>query len=103
MKSLFFKLHLNLGWKTGWIWVKNFFLVFIILKFPAPPFRKFCVRHWAYAKSFHGGLKFCRTVTPQIYIMESAEGKTIVGWSGGMLRKKFAKFIRVFVHSESKF
>ena len=29
-----------------------------------------------------GGLKFRRTVTPEINIMESAEGKTIVGWSG---------------------
>ena len=38
-----------------------------------------------------GGLKFRRTVTPQIIVMESAEGKTIVGWSGGTLRKKFAK------------
>ena len=46
----------------------------------------------AYAKSFQGGLKFrCTDVTPQINIIESAEGKTIVGWSGGMLRKKFAK------------
>ena len=34
-----------------------------------------------------GGLKFRCTVTPQINIMESAEGKTIVEWSGGMLRK----------------
>ena len=38
-----------------------------------------------------GGLKFRRTVTPQINIMESADGKTIVGWSGGMLWKKFEK------------
>ena len=38
------------------------------------------------------GLKFCCTVTPQINITESAEGKTIVGWYGGMLRKKFAKY-----------
>ena len=50
----------------------------------------------AYAKSFHwglGGLKFRRTVTPQINIMESAEGKTIVGWTGGILRKKIAKLL----------
>ena len=35
-----------------------------------------------YAKSFHGSRKFRSTdVTPQINTMESAEGKTIVGWA----------------------
>ena len=47
----------------------------------------------AYAKVSLGGLNFRRTETPQINIMESAEGKTIVGWSGGMLRKKIAKVL----------
>ena len=39
-------------------------------------------------KNFYGDLKFRCTVTPQINIMESAEGKTIVGWSGGVFWKK---------------
>ena len=46
---------------------------------------------WRTQKVFIGGLKFRRTVTPQINVMESAEDKTIAGWSGGMLRKKFVK------------
>ena len=41
-----------------------------------------------------GGLKFCRTVTPQINIMKSAEGKTIAGWSEGMLRKNLQNYIK---------
>ena len=49
-----------------------------------------CIQ-WRTQKVSIGGLKFRRTVTPQIIVMESAEGKTIVGWSGGTLRKKFAK------------
>ena len=46
------------------------------------------------------GLKFRRTdVMPQINIMESAEGKIIVGWSGGMFRKKFAKLHQKYAFS----
>ena len=61
---------------------------------------------WRTQKVSMAGLKFYRTVTPQINIMKSAEGKTIVGWSGGMLRKKICKItlkILVFVHSGGKF
>ena len=46
-----------------------------------------------------GGQKFRRTVMQQINIMESAEGKTIVGWSVGMLRKKFAKLHQKYAFS----
>ena len=35
---------------------------------------------WRTQKVSLGGLNFRRTVTPQINIMESAEGKPIVGW-----------------------
>ena len=46
---------------------------------------------WRTQKVSVGSLKFRYTATSQINTMESAEGKTIVGWSEGMLRKKFAK------------
>ena len=53
-----------------------------------------------------GGPKFCRNrVTSQINL-ESAEGTTIIGWSGSMPRKNFAKLhlkICTFVYSGSKF
>ena len=39
---------------------------------------------WYMQKVSMGDLKFCRSdVMPQINIMESAKGQTIVGWSGG--------------------
>ena len=53
---------------------------------------------WRTQKVSKGGLKFRRSVTSQINIVESAVGKTIVGWSGSMLRKKFAK-----LHSKHAF
>ena len=44
-----------------------------------------------HAESFQGGPKFCRNrVTSQINL-ESAEGTTIIGWSGDVPRKNFAK------------
>ena len=42
-----------------------------------------------------GGLKFCRTdVTPQIHIMESAEGKTIVGGSRACSGKNLPNYTK---------
>ena len=42
---------------------------------------------WRKQEVSTGGLKFRRIVTAQINIVESAKGKTIVGWYGGMIRK----------------
>ena len=47
-----------------------------------------CIQ-WRTQKVSMGGLNFPRTVTQQTIVTESAEGKT--GWSGGKLRKNFAK------------
>ena len=59
----------------------------------------------AYAESFRRGPRFCHTrVTSQINL-GSAEGTTIIGWSGGMLRKNFAKLhlkIRILVPVKSE-
>ena len=50
--------------------------------------------------------KVCHNrMTSQINYMWSAEDTTILGWSGDMPRKNFAKLfrkIRIFVDSESK-
>ena len=54
---------------------------------------------WRTQKVSMGGLKFRRTVPSQINIMENAEGKTIVAWSGGMLRKKLAKLHHKYAFS----
>ena len=61
---------------------------------------------WRSQKVSIEGLKFRRTVTPQINNMESTEGKTIVGWSVEHATEKICKItlkLRVFVHSGSKF
>ena len=58
----------------------------------------------AYAESFRGGPRFFHNcVTSQINL-GSAEGTTIIGWSGGMPRKNFAKLhlkIRILVPVKS--
>ena len=58
----------------------------------------------AYAESFRGGQGFFTIVTSQINL-GSAEGTTIIGWSGGMPRKNFAKLhlkIRILVPVKSE-
>ena len=59
----------------------------------------------AYAESFRGGPKFWHNrVTSQINL-GSAESTIIIGWSGGMPQKNFAKLhlkIRIFVPVKSE-
>ena len=52
-----------------------------------------------------GGRKFRRTVTRQINMIESAEGKRLLGGPGHAPEKicKITPKVHVFVHSESKF
>ena len=52
---------------------------------------------WRTLKVSLGGLMFRRAVTPQINIMQSAEGKT--GWYGGKLWKKIAKLHQKYAFS----
>ena len=46
-----------------------------------------------------GRLKFRRTVTPHINIMESAKGKTIAGWSGTCSGKNLQNYTKKYALS----
>ena len=68
---------------------------------------KYILTNSGIRRKFLRGPKFCHNcVTSQINFKGSAVGTNILGWSGDMPRKNFAKLslkIRIFLHSGSKF